>query len=161
MGKSEFRRQEPHRKAYPSICWPSSPGVVISSTLGGFGLSLVTQQRCSMIDVPGRGLKTPSYGSIKDSPLSKSALRSCSTKDVASMSASAHAGCGAACLIRPSSQHIARFRKPELLLRMLLIRNVLAAAVSRKQSIKRSKTLARRMPALTSAPGLTKLIIWR
>lgn len=50
------------REPYPSICWPSSLGVVISSTLGGFWLRLITQQRCSMIDVPGRGLKNPSYG---------------------------------------------------------------------------------------------------
>lgn len=48
------------REPYPSICWPSSLGVVISSTLGGFWLRLITQQRRSMI--PGRGLKNPSYG---------------------------------------------------------------------------------------------------
>lgn len=72
MGKSEFRRQEPHRKkACPSICWPSSSGVVISSTLGGFWLRLIIQQRCSMIDLPGRGLKTPSYG-VKTTRLARS-----------------------------------------------------------------------------------------
>lgn len=77
-----------------------------------------------MIDVPGRWLKTPRPWR-QNNPPNKSALRSCSTKDVASLSASAHAGGGAACLIRPLSQHTARFRKPELLLRMLLTRNVL------------------------------------
>lgn len=91
MGKSEFRRQEPHRKPYPSICWPSSSGVVTSSTLGVFGLSLITQQRCSMIGREGsRPLR------LRASP-NKSALRSCSTKYVASLSASADAGGGAAC----------------------------------------------------------------
>lgn len=47
-------------------------------------------------------------------------------------------------LPHPSIQPaIARFRKPEQLLRMLLIQNVLAATVSRAESTQRSKTLAR------------------
>lgn len=65
MGKSEFRRQEPHRKPYPSICWPSSSAVVISSTLGGFWVepnhpAAVLQDRRPR----ERGLKTPSFGRI-------------------------------------------------------------------------------------------------
>lgn len=78
----------------------------------------------------------------QNNPLIEHALRSGSTRYVASLSASqpsVYVVGGAACLIRPSSHPVVRFRKPERLQRMPLIQDVVVAAVSWKQSAKRIK----------------------
>jgi hypothetical protein len=65
------------------------------------------------------------------------------------------------CLPHPNIQPvIARSRKPELLLRTLLIQNQLAAAVSHGINPAKQDT-GKHMPALTSAHEPAKLIIWR